>query len=71
LYEAGEFGVFSPFLVNNLKPICNNEGEGKEEPFLFLLLGEGINHHIFFSLLVNDLIIISKQLGHPFLLLRG
>jgi hypothetical protein len=59
-----------PFLENNLKPICDNEGEEKEGPF-FILSGEGINHHIFFSLLVNDLIIIPKQLGHPFLFLWG
>jgi hypothetical protein len=42
----------------------------KRDPF-FILPGKSINNHIFFSLLVNDLIIISKYLGHPFLLLWG
>jgi hypothetical protein len=47
-------------LENRLEPIWYNEGEGKEGPFFFILLGKSVNNHILFFLLVNDLIIISK-----------
>jgi hypothetical protein len=47
-----------------------NERE-KREPSFFIFPGKSVNHHIFFTLFVNDLIIISKQLGHPFLFLWG
>jgi hypothetical protein len=57
--------------VNNLEPIWYNEGEGKKGPFIFIFSGKCINNHIVFSFLVNDLIIISKELSHPFLLLWG
>jgi hypothetical protein len=60
LDQVRKFGVLQPFLVNNLEPIWYNEGEGKEGPFFFILPGKSINNHILFSLLVNDLIIISK-----------
>jgi hypothetical protein len=43
----------------------------KEEPFFFIFFGKRFNDHIFFSLLVNDPIIIAKYLGYPFLLLLG
>jgi hypothetical protein len=57
--------------VNLLKPICDNEREGKKGPVFFIFPGKGINHHIFFSFFVDDLIIISKQLGYPFFFALG
>jgi hypothetical protein len=44
--------------------------EREEGPFVFIFPGKSISHHTFFALLVKNLIIISKQLGHPFLWLR-
>jgi hypothetical protein len=58
-------------MENLLKPIYDNEREGKKGPVFFIFPGKGINHHIFFYFFVDDLVIISKQLGYPFLLLRG
>jgi hypothetical protein len=52
--------VLQPFLVNMLEPIWYNEGEGKETPLFFIVPRKNVNNHIFFSLLVNDLIIISN-----------
>jgi hypothetical protein len=43
----------------------------KKGSFIFIFPGQCICHDIVFSLLVNDLIIISKELSHPFLLLLG
>jgi hypothetical protein len=60
-----------PFLVHSLQPIGYNEGKRKKGSFIFILLGQCIRHDIVFSLLVNDLIIISKELSDPFLLLLG
>jgi len=57
--------------MNLLKPICDNEREGKKGHVFFIFSGKGINHHIFISFFVDDLIIVSKQLGYPFLLLWG
>jgi hypothetical protein len=71
LDQLRSFGVLQPFLEKNFNPIWYNEGEGKNGSFFFILSGETINHYIFFSLLVNDLIIIAKYLGHPFLFLVG
>jgi hypothetical protein len=69
--QARKIGVMQPFLERSLAPIWYNEGEGKDGPLLFILSRKRIINHIFFSLLVNYLIIISKYLGHPFLLLQG
>jgi hypothetical protein len=44
---------------------------GKKGIVFFIFPSKGINHHIFFSFFVENLVIISKQLGYPFLLLRG
>jgi hypothetical protein len=60
-----------PFLVHNLQLIEYNEGKRKKGSFIFILPGQCICHDIVFSLLVNDLIIISKELSDPFLLLLG
>jgi hypothetical protein len=65
------FGILYPFPTNILEPIWDNEGEGKRGPFIFIFFGKSARNHIFFSFLVNDLIIISKELSHPFLLLQG
>jgi hypothetical protein len=65
------FGILKPLLVHSLEPIGYNEGKRKKGSFVFIFLGQCIRHDIVFSLLVNDLIIISKELGHPFLLLLG
>jgi hypothetical protein len=65
------FGVLKPFLVHSLQPIGYNEGKRKKGSFVFIFLGQCIHHDIVFSLLVNDLIIISKELSDPFLLLLG
>ena len=37
-----------------------NKGEGKEGSFFFIFSRKSINKQILFSLLLNDLIIISK-----------
>jgi hypothetical protein len=58
--QARNFGVLQPFLMNNLEPSWYNEGEGEKGPVLFIFPGKSINHYMFLSLLVNDLIIISK-----------
>jgi hypothetical protein len=63
-----EFGVLHPFLEKQLDLILYNEGEENEGPS-FILSRKSFNKHILFSLLVNDLIIISKYIGHPFLFL--
>jgi hypothetical protein len=60
-----------PFLAHSLEPIGYNEGKRKKGSFLFIFSGQCIRHYIVFSLLVNDLIIITKELSHPFLLLLG
>jgi hypothetical protein len=67
----GTFGILNPFLVHSLEPIEYNEGKRKKGSFVFIFPGQCIRHDIVFSLLVNDLIIISKELSHPFLLLLG
>jgi hypothetical protein len=54
-----------------LQPIRYNEGKRKEGSFVFIFPRQCIRHYIFFALLVNDLIIISKKLSDPFLLLLG
>ena len=71
LYQMRTFGIVQPFLANNLEPIWYNEGERKKQPFIFIFSGKCINNHIVFSFLVNDILIISKELSHPFLLLWG
>jgi hypothetical protein len=60
-----------PFLAHSLDPNGYNEGKIKKGSFIFIFLGQCIHHDIVFSLLVNDLIIISKYLSHPFLLFLG
>jgi hypothetical protein len=65
------FGVLKPFLSHSLEPIGYNEGKRKKGSFFFIFSGQCIRHYIVFSLLVNDLIIITKELSHPFLLLLG
>jgi hypothetical protein len=60
-----------PFLVHLLQPIRYNEGKRKKGSFVFILSRQCICHDIVFALLVNDLIIISKELSDPFLLLLG
>jgi hypothetical protein len=45
------------------------EREKRDPSFIFLR--KCIRNHIVFAFLVNDLIIISKELSHPFLLLQG
>jgi hypothetical protein len=64
-----KFWILQPFMENCLNPINYNEREGKEGPFIFIFTGKNINKKKLFSILVNDLIIIPKQLGHPFLFL--
>jgi hypothetical protein len=54
------FGVLQPFLVSIFEPIWYNEGEGEKGPFFFIFLGNIIEHNIFLSLLINDLVIIFK-----------
>jgi hypothetical protein len=58
-------------LAHSLEPIWYNEGEGEKEPFIFIFSRKSVNNHIFFAFLVNDLIIITKELSYPFLLLWG
>jgi hypothetical protein len=65
------FGILKRFLAHSLEPIGYNEGKRKKGSFFFIFSGQCIRHYIVFSLLVNDLIIISKELSHPFLLLWG
>jgi hypothetical protein len=36
LDQSGNFGVVEPFLVNGLKPICENDRVGKEGPLFFI-----------------------------------
>ena len=57
--------------MHNLQPIRYNEGKRKKGSFVFIFPRQCICHDIVFSLLVNDLIIISKELRHPFLFLLG
>jgi hypothetical protein len=54
-----------------LELIWYNEGERKKGPFIFIFYGKCIKNHIVFDFLVNDLVIIYKELSHPFLLLWG
>jgi hypothetical protein len=65
------FGILKPFLVHSLEPIGYNGGKRKKGSFVFIFSGQCIHRDIVFSLLVNDLIIISKELSHPFLLFLG
>ena len=60
LDKARKFGVMELFLVNNLEPIWDKEGERKKGSFVFMLPRKSVNNHIFFALPVNDLIITSK-----------
>jgi hypothetical protein len=60
-----------PFLAHNLEQIGYNDGNRKKGSFFFIFLGQCIRHYIVFSLLVNDLIIITKEISHLFLLLLG
>jgi hypothetical protein len=71
LDQIRTFGVLQPFLVHSLHPIRYNEGKRKKGSFIFIFPGQCIRHDIVFSLLVNDLIIISKELSDPFLLFLG
>jgi hypothetical protein len=71
LDQMQTFGILYPFLANSLEPIWYNEGKRKKGSFFFIFFGQCIHHHIVFAFLVNHLIIISKELSHPFLLLRG
>jgi hypothetical protein len=57
--------------VHSLQPIRYNEGNIKEGSFIFIFPGQCIRHYIVFALLVDDLIIIAKELGDPFLFLLG
>jgi hypothetical protein len=65
------FGILNPFLVHRLEPIGYNGGKIKNGSFFFIFLGQCIHHYIVFTLLINDLIIITKELSHPFLFLLG
>ena len=65
------FGILKPFLAHILEPIGYNEGKRKKGSFFFIFSGQCIRDYIVFSLLVNDFIIITKELSHPFLLLLG
>jgi hypothetical protein len=65
------FGILKPFLAHILEPIRYNEGKRKKRSFIFIFSGQCIRHNIVFALLVNDLIVISKELSHPFLLFLG
>jgi hypothetical protein len=60
LDQARKFGVFQPFPINNGEPIWYNEGKGKYGPLFFILPGKSVDNPIFFSLLINDLIIIAR-----------
>jgi hypothetical protein len=71
LDQMRTFGILKPFMAHNLEPIEYNEGKRKKGSFVFIFPGQCIRHDIVFALLVNDLIIISKDLSHPFLLLPG
>jgi hypothetical protein len=71
LDQMRTFGILKPFLAHSLEPIEYNEGKRKKGSFVFIFLGQCIRHDIAFSLLVNDLIIISKEISHPFLLFLG
>jgi hypothetical protein len=71
LDKARNFRVLQLFLVSSLEPIWDNEGERKKGSFFFILLGKSVIKNSSFSLVVNYLIIIAKELGDPFLLLRG
>jgi hypothetical protein len=71
LDQLRTFGILKPFLAHSLELIGYNEGKRKKGSFVFIFSGQCIRHDIVFALLVNDLIIISKELGHPFLLLLG
>jgi hypothetical protein len=70
-YQMQTFRILKPLLAHNLEPIGYNEGKRKKGSFVFIFLGQCIHHDIVFSLLVNDLIILSKELSHPFLFLLG
>jgi hypothetical protein len=71
LDQMQNFGILKPFLAHSLEPIGYNEEKGKKGSFFFIFSGQCICHYIVFSTLVNDLIIIPKELSHPFLLLLG
>jgi hypothetical protein len=71
LDKAINFGVMQPFLVSILEPIWYNEGERKRGSFIFILRGKSVINHIFFSLLVNYIISISKNLGDLFFFALG
>jgi predicted ABC-type exoprotein transport system permease subunit len=71
LYQMRMFGIMYPFLANILEKIWYNEGERKKRSFIFIFSGKFIHTHIVFSFIVNDIIIISKDISHPFLLLWG
>jgi hypothetical protein len=57
--------------VHSLQPIRYNEGKRKKGSFIFIFPGQCIHHDIVFALLIDDLIIISKELSDPFLFLLG
>jgi hypothetical protein len=63
LDQMQTFGVLKPFLMHSLQPIGYNEGKRKRGSFVFVFSGQCICHDIVFSLIVNDLIIISKELS--------
>jgi hypothetical protein len=63
------FRILYPFLAHILKTIWYNEGEGKNGSFIFIFSRNSVSNHIFFSFLVNDIIIITKEFSYPFLLL--
>jgi hypothetical protein len=65
------FGILKPFPAHSLEPIRYNEGKRKKRSFIFIFSGQCIRHDIVFALLVNDIIVISKELSHPFLLFLG
>jgi hypothetical protein len=56
-------------MAQSLKQIWYNEGEGEKGPFIFIFLRKSVNNHILFEFLVNDVIVIMKELSDPFLLL--
>jgi hypothetical protein len=58
--HARNFWVLQPFVTNSLDPILYNEGEGEKGPIFFIFPGKSIDHEIFISFLVNDIIIITK-----------
>jgi hypothetical protein len=54
-----------------LEPIWYNEGEIKMDPSSSYFMESASTTTLYFAFFVNDLIIISKELSHPFVFLWG